>query len=110
MGKNFFIVIATFTVIFSFLFTHFKPDLVFSDTAVTGGDTGSHNYLFYYMKNSLLANLELTGWSPDWYLGFPIFQFYFPLPYALGAILSNFIGMNSAVKIITLLGIFLLPV
>ncbi|MBI2084922.1 MAG: hypothetical protein HYT71_00205 [Candidatus Aenigmarchaeota archaeon] len=109
MGKNFFIGIASFAIIFSFLFTHFKPDLVFSDTTVTGGDTGSHNYLFYYMKNSLLTNLKLTGWSPDWYLGFPAFQFYFPIPYALGSILSNFTHINIAVKIITLLGTFLLP-
>ncbi len=109
MRKDFFIGIATFAVIFSFLFTHFKPDLVFSDTTITGGDTGSHNYLFYYMKSSLLPKLELTGWSPDWYLGFPIFQFYFPIPYALGSILSNFVHANIAVKIITLLGTFMLP-
>ncbi len=110
MNKNFLVAAASFVVIFSFLFTHFKPDLVFSDTTISGGDTGSHNYLFYYMKHGILPDLKLTGWSPDWYLGFPAFQFYFPLPYALGAILSNFIGINPAAKIITLLGIFLLPV
>ncbi|MBI4177579.1 MAG: hypothetical protein HY516_04395 [Candidatus Aenigmarchaeota archaeon] len=97
-------------LIFSFLFSHFKPSLVFSETAVSGGDTGSHNYLFDYMRNYLVPNMKLTGWSPDWYLGFPAFQFYFPLPYAIGAALSYFIHPNVAVKVVTLLGTFLLPV
>ncbi len=96
-------------VIFSFLFSHFKPELIFSNTTISGGDTGSHNYLFYYMRTVLLPDMQLTGWSPDWYLGFPAFQFYFPLPYAIGAILSYFVNPNIAVKIVTLLGTFLLP-
>ncbi|MFH0890130.1 MAG: 6-pyruvoyl-tetrahydropterin synthase-related protein [Candidatus Aenigmatarchaeota archaeon] len=97
-------------IVSAFLLQHFKPDLLFSQTTVSGGDTGSHNYLFYYMRTSLLPNLELIGWSPDWYLGFPAFQFYFPLAYALGAILSYLINPNIATKIITVLGTFLLPV
>lgn len=96
-------------IIFSFLLNHFKPQLIFSETMVSGGDTGSHNYLFYYMRTHLLPDLKLTGWSPDWYLGIPAFQFYFPLPYALGAIISGFVHPNVAAKIITLLGTFLLP-
>ncbi|MBI4167935.1 MAG: hypothetical protein HY515_03195 [Candidatus Aenigmarchaeota archaeon] len=97
-------------VIFSFLFSHFKPELIFSNTTISGGDTGSHNYLFYYMRTVLLPNMQLTGWSLDWYLGFPAFQFYFPLPYAIGAALSGFVNPNIAVKLVTLLGTFLLPV
>lgn len=96
-------------IIFSFLLSHFKTQLIFSETTVSGGDMGSHNYLFYYMRTTLLPDLKLTGWSPDWYLGFPAFQFYFPLPYAIGAIISYLLNQNVAVKIVTLLGTFLLP-
>ena len=26
------------------------------------------------------ARVRLAGWSPDWYAGFPVGQYYFPLP------------------------------
>jgi uncharacterized membrane protein len=96
-------------VVFSYLLSYFKPSLIFSKTTISGGDTGSHNYLVYYMKNYLLPHRKLVGWSPDWYAGFPIFQFYFPLPYLIAALLSYLIPIEIAFKSITVLGIFLLP-
>ncbi|MBI3413319.1 MAG: hypothetical protein HY051_04525 [Candidatus Aenigmarchaeota archaeon] len=110
MDKDSVSALVSVALIFAFLSSHFKADLIFSQTTVSGGDTGSHNYLFHYMRTSLLPSIKLTGWSPDWYLGFPAFQFYFPLPYALGALMSYFVHPSVAVKIITVLGTFLLPV
>ncbi len=96
-------------LIWLFILQFFKPDLILSDTTVSGGDTGSHNYLVGYMKNYLIPHGKVIGWSPDWYAGFPIFQFYFFLPYLMAALLSFVIPLNIAFKIITVLGTFLLP-
>ncbi len=109
-AKEFVFDLAVILVVFAFLLQHFQPRLLLSETTVSGGDTGSHNYLFHFMRTNLLPNLKLTGWSPDWYLGFPAFQFYFPLAYAIGAILSSVVHPNVAMKIVTVLGTFLLPV
>ncbi len=109
-AKEFIFDLAVILVIFAFLLQHFPPRLLLSETTVSGGDTGSHNYLFHFMRTSLLPNLKLTGWSPDWYLGFPAFQFYFPLTYAIGAVLSYVMHPNVATKIVTVLGTFLLPI
>ncbi|MFH1106162.1 MAG: 6-pyruvoyl-tetrahydropterin synthase-related protein [Candidatus Aenigmatarchaeota archaeon] len=96
-------------LIWLFILQFFKPDLILSDTTVSGGDTGSHNYLVNYMKNYLIPHGKVIGWSPDWYAGFPIFQFYFFLPYLMAALLSFAMPLNIAFKIITVLGTFLLP-
>jgi uncharacterized membrane protein len=97
------------TLVF-YLLDYFKPELILLKTTVTGGDTGSHNYLVYYMKNYLLPKGTVFGWSPDWYAGFPIFQFYFPLPYLIASFIAYFLPIEIALKIVTVSGIFLLPI
>jgi len=96
--------------IFVFLLAYFKPSLIFLNTTTSGGDTASHYYPAYYLKNYLLPNGKIIGWNQSWYGGFPLFQFYFPLPFLAMAFLSNFIGLQIAFKLITILGIFLLPI
>ncbi len=108
--KGFIFDTAVIFIVFAFLLQHFPPRLLLSETTVSGGDTGSHNYLFHFMRTALMPDMKLTGWSPDWYLGFPAFQFYFPLAYAIGAILSSVMHPNVATKIVTVLGTFLLPI
>jgi len=95
-------------LIWLFLFTYFKPELMFSTTTTSGGDTGSHNYLAKFMKENI-ARGKIIGWSHDWYAGLPMFQFYFPLAYILIAFLNFFIHANIAFKIITILGTFMMP-
>lgn len=102
--------ILVFIAIFAFLIYYFKPDLIFLDTITSGGDTGSHNYPLLYLENTLLSKGRLTGWSPGWYAGFPIFQFYFVLPFLFMVLLSNFMSIWVSFKIVTILGTFLLPV
>jgi len=43
------------------------------------------------------------------YAGFPLFQFYFPFPFILMALLSQLIPLQIAFKLITILGVFTLP-
>ena len=56
------------------------PSLLLANTTTAGGDTGAHVMLPAFMKSHLLTHGQLTGWDPDWYDGFPLYTFYFPLP------------------------------
>jgi len=96
-------------VILIFLLYHLKPELILNTKTPTGGDYGSHLNAAYYAKEHLWDG-KLIGLYPDWMAGLPIFQFYFVLPYALIALLSYVLPFVVAFKIISLLGIFLLPI
>jgi uncharacterized membrane protein len=96
-------------IIYAFLLNYFKPELIFLKTTTSGGDTPSHHYIAYYLKDYLLPKFRITGWSQDWYAGFPFLTFYFPLAYLLIVFLSYIIPFVIAFKIITVFGIFLLP-
>ena len=71
-----------------FVFVQMRPDLLFLDTTPTGGDMGAHVWGPAYMRDNLLANGRLTGWTPDWYAGFPAYQYYMVIP-ALAVIALN---------------------
>lgn len=70
----------------------------------------SHYYTAYYMKEYLLPHGKISGWTPGNYAGFPILNFYFPLPFALVALLSYVIPLEISFKIVTILGILSLPI
>ncbi len=74
---------------------------------IAGGDTGSHNYILYNLKDNFPT---IKTWSHDWYGGFPFLYFYPPLLFVFSVVASFFIKLNVAFKITTLLGTFLLPV
>ncbi len=92
-----------------FCFWQLHPGLIFSNTTTAGGDTGAHVDLPAFLRNHLLAHGRLTGWSPDWYDGYPTLTFYFPLPSLLIALLSFVIPFNIAFKLVTVLGTLALP-
>lgn len=96
--------------IFIFLLSFFKPELLLSITTTSGGDTASHYYPAKFMRDYLLPNGKIIGWSPGWYAGFPMFQFYFPPLFVLAASVSYVIPLQISFKIVTVLGTFLLPV
>ncbi|MGI8984580.1 MAG: 6-pyruvoyl-tetrahydropterin synthase-related protein [Acidimicrobiales bacterium] len=93
-----------------FTFTQLQPGLIFAHTTPAGGDTGSHVWGPDYLKNHLLPKGRITGWAPDWYSGFPAYQFYFPLPALAIALISFLIPYEIAFKIITVVGLLTLPV
>src|SRR5437867_8554415 len=59
-----------------------------------GGDMASHVYAAAYMRDVLLPHGRVTGWCPGNYCGFPLFQFYFPLPFIVIALASYVIPLN----------------
>ncbi len=87
----------------------FGDNLLFSLTTTAGGDMGAHHYPAQYLIQELLPNFRLTGWAPGWYAGMPMLTFYFPFPFLLIAILDWFIPYQIAFKLITVLGVFALP-
>ena len=100
------VTILVFVLIYGFLIKTIPWNLIFSPTTISGGDTGSHNYVAWYSHEIFP---KLRWWSADWYAGFPFLYFYPPLLYYLNDILSFAIPFNISFKIITLLGTLLLP-
>ena len=64
------------------------PQLIIRDTTPTGGDMGAHVWGPAYLRDHLLPKGRLAGWAPDWYDGFPAFQFYMVLPSLLIVMLN----------------------
>ncbi|MAG51803.1 MAG: hypothetical protein CL405_04380, partial [Acidimicrobiaceae bacterium] len=54
--------------------------VLFTDTTPTGGDLGAHVWGPAFIRDELLPRFRLTGWTPDWYAGFPAFHFYMVVP------------------------------
>jgi uncharacterized membrane protein len=98
-----------FFVIYVLLICFFAPDIIFSRTTTSGGDTGAHHYPAQYMIQELLPNGRLTGWAPGWYAGMPMLTFYFPFPFLLIALVDYILPYTIAFKLVTILGVFLLP-
>lgn len=92
-----------------FLLYFFKPSLLLSKTITAGGDTASHYYPALYMSEHLIPEGKISGWAQGWFAGFPIFRFYFPFSYVLMHILSVFTGFQIAFKLVSVMGVFLLP-
>lgn len=87
-----------------------QPEKVFSDTTPTGGDMGAHVWGPAFLRDELLPNFQLRGWSPDWYAGFPAMQFYMVLPYLAIVLLDVLLPYGMAFKLIAVAGVVSMPV
>ena len=56
------------------------PSLLLRDTTPNGGDLGAHVWFPAFLRDHLLPDWRVAGWSNDWFGGFPAGQFYFPVP------------------------------
>jgi hypothetical protein len=86
------------------------PSLLIANTTTAGGDTGAHVMLPAFLKSNLLTHGQLTGWDPDWYDGYPLYTFYFPLPGLITVLFNTVLTYNAAFKFVTVLGTLTLPV
>jgi hypothetical protein len=93
----------------AFIASYFPADVMFSVTTTNGGDMGSHYFPALYLKDVLLPKGQVAGWCPGNYCGYPLFQFYFPLPFLIMAGVGHLIPFPIAFKLGTVLGTFLLP-
>ena len=86
-----------------------NPGLILSPTTPTGGDMGAHVFGPAYLRDNLLSEWRVMGWSNDWFAGFPIFYFYFPLPSLTIVFLDLFLPYGVAFKMVTVMGLLALP-
>src|SRR5579875_2160617 len=86
-----------------------QPADMFANTTPTGGDMGAHVWLPWYVEHHLLPHFQITGWTMDWYAGFPVLTFYFPLPILMIIAAHVVLPYNVAFKVVTALGVLALP-
>ena len=84
-------------------------DLVFTDNTPTGGDMGAHVMAPAYLRDHLLPNGQISGWSNYWYNGFPIYRFYMVIPALMMVVLNIIFPYGIAFKIVVCLGLVTLP-
>jgi hypothetical protein len=83
-----------------FILVQLGPRNLVSSTTPAGGDMGAHVWGPAYLRDYLLPSFRITGWAPDWYAGFPAFQFYMVVP-AL-AIVALDVGVQGAWAVVML--------
>ena len=93
-----------------FIFWQMHPSLLFADTTPAGGDMGAHVWAPAFLRDHLLPSLRLTGWTQDWYAGFPAFHFYMVLPSLAIVVLDVLLPYGVAFKLVAISGLLALPV
>jgi hypothetical protein len=86
-----------------------QPHLLISATTPSGGDMGAHVYGPAFLRDVLLPEGRLIGWSNDWFAGFPVYYFYFPLPALAIVLLDVFLPYGTAFKLVTVMGLVGMP-
>ena len=92
-----------------FVLFQLQPRLLLTDTTPAGGDMGAHVWAPAYLRDHLLPQGRLTGWSPDWYAGFPAFHFYMVVPSLMIVALASVIPYGVAFKLVSVSGLLTLP-
>ena len=90
-------------------FIAMRPDKIFLANTPSGGDMGAHVLIPAYLRDTLLPSGRLLGWSNDWYAGFPMLYFYFPLPALVIVLLDLLLPYGVAFKLVTVVGLVALP-
>lgn len=104
------IILAALCALEIFLISNLQPKYLLMNTTTVGGDTPAHNYIASHLRDSLLGEGRVISWAGGWWCGFPMFQFYFSLPYILMALLDLILPFNIAFKLISIAGILILPI
>ena len=86
-----------------------QPGLIIRNNTPTGGDMGAHVWGPAYLRDVLLPHWRLTGWSMDWYAGFPMYRFYMVIPALMIVLLDVILPYGIAFKIIAVIGLVLFP-
>ena len=94
----------------SLLIIFLRVELVFSDLLPTGGDMGAHIVPTKFFVSELLNNFKLRGWSQDWFAGYPLYYFYFPLPPIITGLFNFIFPFSISFKAMVLLSQVLLVI
>ncbi|MGA9277980.1 MAG: hypothetical protein WBV89_13525, partial [Ilumatobacter sp.] len=106
----------TVTTVIVMRVVHFTPipgfldqDLILDRTTPTGGDMGAHVWAPAFLRDSLLPNGQLSGWSMDWYGGLPLYRFYMVIPALAIVALDVILPYGIAFKIVAVSGLVMFP-
>ncbi|MGZ8786355.1 MAG: hypothetical protein ACXW1Y_12440, partial [Acidimicrobiia bacterium] len=55
------------------VFIVLNPVLLFTANTPSGGDMGAHVLVPAYLRDTLLPEGRILGWSNSWFGGFPVF-------------------------------------
>ena len=91
------------------VFVVLNPVLLFTANTPSGGDMGAHVLVPAYLRDTLLPEGRILGWSNSWFGGFPVFYFYFPLPALITVLLDVILPYGVAFKLVTIVGLLALP-
>ena len=102
------------TTVIVMMVVHLNPlspssDLVFDRTTPTGGDMGAHVWAPAYLRDNLLSNFQLSGWTMDWYGGLPLYRFYMVIPALAIVALDVLLPYGVAFKLVAVSGLVLFP-
>ena len=86
-----------------------RSDLIFDDNTPTGGDMGAHVWGPAFLRDNLLPHWQLSGWSMDWYAGFPMYRFYMVVPALAIVALDAILPYGVAFKLVAVSGLVTLP-
>ncbi len=106
LNNNLFIKVALGSLLIIFL----RVELVFSDLLPTGGDMGAHIVPTKFFVTELFNNFKLSGWSQDWFAGYPVYYFYFPLPPIITSLLNFLFPFSISFKTMVLISQVLLVI
>ena len=70
---------------------------------------GAHVWWPKFLADNWFPKFRLSGWAPDWYAGFPVGQYYFPVPALMIWVLNVVMPYNVAFKLVTVSGPLMLP-
>ncbi len=76
-----------------------RIDLIFQDNTPTGGDMGAHIVAIDTFIKDFMPNFQINGWSNDWFAGYPLYYFYFPVPPLITFFLNLTFPFGVAFKI-----------
>lgn len=93
-----------------FTLLQLQPRLLVADNTPAGGDMGAHVWAPAYLRDHLLPQWRLTGWTPDWYAGFPALHFYMVPPMLAIVALDTVLPYGVAFKLVTVSGVLAMPV
>lgn len=93
-----------------FTLAQLHPRLLVLNTTPAGGDMGAHVWGPAFLRDELLPNGRLTGWTPDWYAGFPAYVFYMVVPSLAIVAVDVVLPYGIAFKLVTVAGVLTLPV
>jgi hypothetical protein len=92
-----------------FVVIQMRPGLLLADTTPAGGDMGAHVWAPAFLRDHLLPDLRLSGWTPDWYAGFPAMHFYMVVPMLAIVALDSILPYGVAFKLVTVSGVVAMP-